>query len=133
MKFFKPEDFVSEVGQSGDLCTAIGWLPTDINRIVEDANEKLKREGKVVYGVTKNDKHDEATGFIPRWAAADNFFSGGVETDSKALLIAIEPNIKCIHAKEDVTYYKSHGLISDLGFICKCGTRVEATQFKEIK
>lgn len=117
MKFFKPEDF--------DLHSGAVYT-TENHRSAAIANEKIEREGKVVYG----DK-----GFTYMQSESSRY---------KALLICIEPLETCKHPAEKVHKRQDHlihGLVlgpkthskSDFYYECDCGARVEPSGFRSVE
>lgn len=100
--FFKPSDFGTN-------------LYIQIKDAVAISNSKLEREGRVVYGAE--------TEYSLPWSHIN--LQG---TKYQALLIGIQPIIKCDHPKEKVHYtpYESFHL-------CKCGAKVEPSSFMEVK
>lgn len=117
-KFFKPEDFLTLLTHHSSINTE------DFAATI--ANEKLEREGVVVYdcgnGLTTYDEN-----YDPRYKPA-----------YRALLINIQPIERCKHPKEKVQIDKviSQGitLYGDiLMFFCECGVRVEPNSFEEVK
>jgi len=107
--FFKPEDFKID----GFVNT-----PSENARI---ANDKLEREGKIVYS-------NEAA-FT--WRLSDE------SKDHRALLINIEKISPCEHPKEKVELVCwEKGDFKDEEykiFKCECGAKVEPSEFKEVK
>lgn len=119
MKFFKPEDFP---------CQGIGF-EYEQTRMAEAANDKLEREGKVVY-IRKGNGEYDSLGWTEHQNVVDNH---------KALLINIEPIERCKHPAEKVKLYNEDGTCifeTFMGILtqakCECGAKVKPTQFEEI-
>lgn len=117
MEFFKREDFESY--GAGDPRADVFGVMAGL------ANDKLEREGKVVYGgmnTTSDGKTNSEPFFIMR---IDKYYR-----THKALLINIEPIESCKHPKEKVSgqYADENGVI----FKCKCGIRVRPKEFEEV-
>ncbi len=112
MKFFKLEDFQS-------------FYPFT-NNIVDIANEKLERVGKIVYS-------NEAA-FTWRFSNESKA--------TKALLINIESIEKCTHPEKKVEIVITEGFQKQFGqklpvfqseyYKCECGAKVKPTGFEEI-
>lgn len=106
MDFFKPEDFISLDNSHYE---------TQGQRVAaaKDANEKLEREGRVVYS---NNAH--------AWLEHNSSISL-----KKALLINIEPIEKCAHSKEKVVI-KCNEKTGISFYECACGVEVIPETFK---
>lgn len=119
--FFEKSDFVSY-----NVCDGAGKIQSEL--IAGIANDKLKRDGRVVYG-SNNDRD---------WSF--NKFEGDTH---QALLICIEEIKKCDHPKEKIFARESgkpsrltlSGMSVDscIQYYCECGTRVEPAGFREYK
>ncbi len=110
MKFFKPEDLLKIGIHCCEAC---------INDIVNFANAKLNREGRVVY------QHNKGP-----WSQTPvETFTHDKLIDSKALLINIEPVETCTHSKEKVGDTYQNGMPE---FQYECGAKVIPKEFEEI-
>lgn len=115
MKFFKPNDFYHEHWINLNSIKPISPVDAAVY-----ANEKIEREGKVLYG--------NADRPMITW------FECQEKKDShKALLINIEPLEKCTHPAKAIFIYRETP-DSPIGWKCdECGARVEPSEFKEVK
>lgn len=110
MKFFIPEDFSNHLKCS--------WPAEEMAKL---CNEKLEREGKVIYGIDEKDWHIKEP-YIKS--------TGEKLTTHKALLINIEAIEKCKHPIESI---KANDPNIIHGFICSnCGAKVKPTSFEEV-
>jgi hypothetical protein len=124
MKFFKPEDFLEN--SHCEKCAK--WA-------AEYANEKLKREGKVVYTMSEGDNNvlyvDKK-----RFDQCSEQAKGACKF--KALLISIEPFEQCTHPKEKIkasmlNIFRDDPDLDKYCFRCECGAHVKPKEFEEIK
>jgi hypothetical protein len=110
MKFFKPEDF--------NLGADVGFV--EVTSAALMANAKLERKGEKCFG---------------------SVISGGWQQDEddryhqthKALLINIEPIVKCEHPVEKIKKASPHYLDGHLAhyyFFCDCGAKVKPKSFE---
>ena len=110
VKFFKPEDFKYI---SKELC----------EDAANCANAKLEREGEVVYNFQDSLEYG--------WFKEHKF-----NNTHKALVINIEPVVKCDHAKEKVKRtidYSYNNTSYKESWHCECGVEVSPTAFEERK
>lgn len=112
MNFFNPEDFWLPPGNE------FGRLSHSSLSIVQIANAKLEKEGRVVYAALSR-----------TWFESKEQCQG--HEVNKALLICVEPTEKCTHPKDSVKtewneFYK-YAL-----FECECGKSLQPTAFEEI-
>lgn len=109
-KFFKPDDFAVFLYKE---------VAADI------ANDKLEREAKVVYSLGE-----------PNWRWYTTRNDNSIDTHT-ALLINIEPIVKCTHpyekVKPDSKSLLYHPLKLDFLYRCECGQIVRPVKFYEVE
>lgn len=113
MKFFKPSDFDGQITATEK---------NSLVNIADAANAKLEREGKVVKGSFDGSYVD---GFND-WPYPD-------VSNCKALLINIEPLVKCEHPRERIRFIIPKDYSSKDGYSyysCECGARVKPKSFE---
>lgn len=128
MKFFKLEDFGSPLAES----------ISELKIYADLANEKLEREGKIVYSSKNSD------GYM-YWSPSEKMDHMYTRHSHKALLINIEPINKCEHPKDKISYKFGQGLkLEDIRFpgpqkyelphwVCECGAKVQPKDFEEVR
>jgi hypothetical protein len=134
VKFFKKEDFEGPAA-------FYRWVTPDsyeyhqiLDFVCMRANEKLEREGKVVYTGSRDTTH-----LMCVWH--DSKRETGAMNFNKALLICIEPIEECRHEKEKVMCVvvegwdksKSTSFCNISAYQCECGTKVVPSEFKKIE
>ncbi len=114
MKFFKPEEFLNSSAFDGIFLNENIKLKLNQAIIICNlANDKLQREGKVVW--SQYTKHT----YGPYHCAEIN------EATHKAILINVEPLIICEHPSEKVRPNIQNLANVYNGYTCECGARVK--------
>lgn len=118
MKFFEASDFTDQ--NILKECIRLNWHPEEIARM---CNAKLKKDARVVYAYKQA---DSVFNSFSAWS--DRYPAGQTH---RALLIAIEPIVKCDHKDvEPAVWSLGH---PDWYMMCKCGAKVKPNSYTEIK
>ncbi len=119
LKFFKPEDFTKDLHPATNM---YGFSITP--EVAADlANNKLEREGKIVYGTEPEDKET----YSALYGESKNRHS-----THKALLINIENIERCQHLIEDVVILHDYDSYAASTYKCKCGVKLRPTKFEQV-
>lgn len=117
MSFFVPEDFKHSGGGNSSEPSKI-----TCEEAAAQSNEKLQREGKVVYFLDEPDME---------WMTYSAYKKFVPNAKYKAIFIKIEPIEKCKHeaGKIKSCLYKCGDFVT---YQCECGARVVPCEFKEV-
>lgn len=130
--FFKPEDFKFYSNVSFPSYEQYQkYVHSCVDLAADIANKKLMKNAKIVYGHNGKsvDEHfPDAFFWRPdKLSESDATF---VSTH-KALLICIEPIVKCDHSAEKIELRNVNICNTDI-FKCRCGASVKIKSFEEI-
>lgn len=128
MKFFSIKQFENNVNWIKFDCPQRLGVFEILDLFIERANKIIEQEAKVVY--SRKDSSDPND--YRSWVINNNS-SGNTH---KALLVCIEPIVKCDHPPEKVVLHETSdpaGEFWNKQFVCSCGAKVRPNSFTEIK